>query len=79
MSDHSDISSLDDCKMPGDAQNIQATLSLQSSLVVAEPRNRFELGFNQPMVKLLMKQSLCCFSVLFVLDINSQCFVSFLC
>ncbi|XP_061350424.1 nuclear transcription factor Y subunit A-10-like [Gastrolobium bilobum] len=37
----------DDCKMSGDAQKTQA-LSLQSSL--AEPHNRFELGFNQPMI-----------------------------
>lgn len=50
MSDHSEISSLDDCKMSVDAQNHQATLSLQSSYVAAEPYNRFELGFNQPMV-----------------------------
>ncbi|XP_027366541.1 nuclear transcription factor Y subunit A-10-like isoform X2 [Abrus precatorius] len=33
---------------PDDAQSPQATLSLQSSL--AEPRNRFEHGFNQPMI-----------------------------
>lgn len=46
-----DISCLDDCKMSGgDAQNHQATLSLQSSFSVAEPRNHFELGFNQPMI-----------------------------
>ncbi|KAL2327340.1 hypothetical protein Fmac_020767 [Flemingia macrophylla] len=38
----------DDCKMSGDVQNPQATLSLQSSL--AEPHNRFEIGFNQPMI-----------------------------
>ncbi|KAG5126478.1 hypothetical protein JHK82_027313 [Glycine max] len=38
----------DDCKMSGDAENPQATLSLQSSL--AEPHNRFEIGFNQPMI-----------------------------
>ncbi|KAK7345216.1 hypothetical protein VNO77_15797 [Canavalia gladiata] len=38
----------DDCKMSSDAQNPQATLSLQSSL--AEPHNRFELGFNQPVI-----------------------------
>ncbi|RZC25764.1 nuclear transcription factor Y subunit A-10-like isoform X2 [Glycine soja] len=38
----------DDCKMSGDAQNPQATLSLQSSL--AEPHNRFEIGVNQPMI-----------------------------
>ncbi|KAL5067542.1 hypothetical protein RYX36_018429 [Vicia faba] len=40
----------DDCKMSLDAQNHQATLSLQSSYAVAEPYNRFELGFNQPMI-----------------------------
>ncbi|WJX11389.1 hypothetical protein P8452_02008 [Trifolium repens] len=39
----------DDCKMSLDAQNHQATLSLQSSFS-AEPHNRFELGFNQPMI-----------------------------
>ncbi|XP_020206664.1 nuclear transcription factor Y subunit A-10 [Cajanus cajan] len=38
----------DDSKMSGDAQNPQATLSLQSPL--AEPHNRFEIGFNQPMI-----------------------------
>lgn len=57
MSDHSEISSLDDCKMSVDAQNHQATLSLQSSYVAAEPYNRFELGFNQPMVSFLQKNS----------------------
>nr|BAG50060.1 transcription factor CCAAT [Lotus japonicus] len=40
----------DDCKMSGEAQNLEATLSLQPSVTVAEPRNRFELGFNQPMI-----------------------------
>ncbi|XP_012570383.3 nuclear transcription factor Y subunit A-10 [Cicer arietinum] len=40
----------DDCKMLGDAQNHQATLSLQSSFAVTEPHNRFELGFNQSMI-----------------------------
>lgn len=39
----------DDCKMSVDTPNHQATLSLQSSFA-AEPLNRFELGFNQPMI-----------------------------
>jgi len=54
--------------MSGDAQNPQATLSLQSSL--AEPHNRFEIGVNQPMVKLLTKLPLCRFSILFLLDLG---------
>ncbi|KAH1262505.1 Nuclear transcription factor Y subunit A-10 [Glycine max] len=37
---------------PGDAQNPQATLSLQSSL--AEPHNRFEIGVNQPMGRIML-------------------------
>jgi len=40
--------------MSVDTPNHQATLSLQSSFA-AEPLNRFELGFNQPMVNLLNK------------------------
>ncbi|XP_057741871.1 nuclear transcription factor Y subunit A-10-like isoform X2 [Arachis stenosperma] len=37
-----------DCKISGESQKSQATLSLQPSN--ADPRNRFELGFTQPMI-----------------------------
>ncbi|KAK7392709.1 hypothetical protein VNO78_21155 [Psophocarpus tetragonolobus] len=39
----------DDCKMSGDSQIPQPTLLLQSPSL-AEPQNRFEIGFNQPMI-----------------------------
>lgn len=38
----------DDCKMSDDAQKLQTTISLQSSL--ADPNSRFEIGFSQPMI-----------------------------
>ncbi|KAK7244783.1 hypothetical protein RIF29_39609 [Crotalaria pallida] len=38
----------DVCKMSGDAQKPQATISLQSSLI--DTNTRYELGFSQPMI-----------------------------
>lgn len=42
-----------ECKFSGDGQKHQKTLSLQPSL--QECRPRFELGFGQPMVRVLVK------------------------
>jgi len=39
--------------MPGDAQKTHTAISLQSA--VPDTPNRFELGFGQPMVRLLYK------------------------
>ena len=50
---HPDVSSSDDCKMSGDVQKPQATISLQSPLT--DTHTQFELGFNQPMVIVLTK------------------------
>ncbi|KAK7337329.1 hypothetical protein VNO77_17895 [Canavalia gladiata] len=38
----------DDCKLSDDAQKLQTTISLQSSLT--DSHSRFELGFSQPMI-----------------------------
>ncbi|TKY61908.1 Nuclear transcription factor Y subunit A-10 [Spatholobus suberectus] len=38
----------DDCKMSDDAQKLQTTISLQSSL--RDSHSRFEIGFSQPMI-----------------------------
>ncbi|KAL5155588.1 Nuclear transcription factor Y subunit A-10 [Glycine soja] len=38
----------DGCKMSDDAQKLQTTISLQSSLT--DPHSRFEIGFSQPML-----------------------------
>ncbi|MED6185465.1 hypothetical protein PIB30_057298 [Stylosanthes scabra] len=44
----------EDCKISGESQKShQATLSLQTS--IADPRNRFDLGFTQPMVQKFSK------------------------
>ncbi|KAL3029769.1 hypothetical protein AAZX31_03G183200 [Glycine max] len=39
---------LDDCKMSDDAQKLQTTMSLQSSLT--DPQSRFEIGFSLPTI-----------------------------